>query len=210
MRNQSTEGRPRRNALAVNDNRDWRVFCAIELPGVVQEKIRAHIASLKTIHSGASVSWSRPENIHLTLKFFGNIEPSRISKISEAADLAIKPLHPFNIVVGGSGVFPGASRARVLWIGVADPDHKLGQLQSTFEDECARVGFEKESRAFHPHLTIGRVRRPEAVRALADDHLKMKFEDVKIEVKELIVFRSELSSKGSKYTALSKHVLRVR
>ena len=74
-------------------------------------------------------------------------------------------------------------------------------LQRQLENECAKKGFEKEDRAYRPHLTIARLRKPEGARRLADAHLQMKFEPVEIELNELIVFRSELSSKGSRYTA---------
>ena len=106
-----------------------------------------------------------------------------------------------------TGVFPKASRAQVLWIGVSDPSGKLAALHKRLEDECAAEGFEKEDRAYRPHLTIARIRRPEGARRLADAHLQMKIETVAIELNELVLFRSELSPKGSKYTAISNHRL---
>jgi 2'-5' RNA ligase len=81
----------------------------------------------------------------------------------------------------------------------------LGALQKRFENECAAEGFPKEDRAYKPHLTIARLRKPEVT--LADAHLKLQFEPLEIILKELVVFRSELSPKGSKYTTLSIHHL---
>jgi 2'-5' RNA ligase len=73
------------------------------------------------------------------------------------------------------------------------------------EEECAKEGFDREERAFRPHLTIARLRKPEGAKRLADAHLKQEFKPARIDLTELIVFRSELSSKGSTYTAISRH-----
>jgi 2'-5' RNA ligase len=91
----------------------------------------------------------------------------------------------------------------VLWIGVSDPSGQLTALQEKFEDECAAAGFPKENRAYRPHLTIARLRKPEGARSLAEAHLKLKFETIQVNVEELVVFRSELSPKGSRYTPIS-------
>jgi 2'-5' RNA ligase len=91
----------------------------------------------------------------------------------------------------------------VLWIGVNDPSAQLSALQQRFETECAAEGFPKEDRAYKPHLTIARLRKPE--RHLADTHMQMTFAHIEVALHELIVFRSELSSKGSRYTVISRH-----
>ncbi len=187
----------------------WRVFCAVELPDVVRARLEDHVGRLRKDVPDAAASWSRVENIHLTLKFFGNVEVKRSQKISEAAERAVREFPPFQIGVGGTGVFPRASRPQVLWIGVSDPSGQLSGLQEKFENECAAEGFEKENRAYRPHLTIARLRRPEGTRELADAHLKMQFELMQIDLKEVVIFRSELSPKGSKYTQLTKHQLRI-
>ena len=181
---------------------EWRVFCAVELPAEVRTRLEDHVRRLRKEVPDAAASWSRVENIHLTLKFFGNVEVRRIEKISAAAERVVKQFTAFQIGVGGTGVFPRPSRAQVLWIGVSDPSGQLSALQEKFEDECAVEGFEKENRAYRPHLTIARLRKPEG--ALADTHLKMPFETIHIDVREFVVFRSELSSKGSRYTPISR------
>jgi len=189
--------------------KDWRVFCAVELPDVVRARLEDHILRLRKEVPEAAPSWSRVENIHLTLKFFGNVEVNRVEKISAAAERVVKQFSTFSIAVGGTGVFPRPSRPQVLWIGVNDPSGQLSALQEKFEDECAAEGFEKEDRAYRPHLTIARLRKPDGERHLAGAHLKMKFDPIELELNELVVFRSELSPKGSKYTSLSTHQLRV-
>ena len=196
--------------LPVPPSPPWRVFCAAELPDDVRERLREHIQQLRAAVPDAAASWTRVENIHLTLKFFGNVDVHRIVAISDAASRAVAQFSPVQIGVGTTGVFPKPSRAQVLWIGVSDYSGALSTLQRQLENECAKKGFEKEGRAYRPHLTIARLRKPEGARQLADSHLQMKFEPVDIELKELVVFRSELSSKGSRYTAIARHKLLPR
>jgi 2'-5' RNA ligase len=185
----------------------WRVFCAVELPDELPAQLRDYIAQLRQEVPEAAASWSRVENIHLTLKFFGNVAVERIESISAAVARAMKEFAPFQIAVGGTGVFPKPSRAQVLWIGINDPSGKLLELQQRLENECAKEEFEKEGRAYRPHLTIARIRKPDGARRLADAHLQKQFKLTQLTLTELIVFRSELSSQGSKYTALSHHQL---
>jgi len=182
----------------------WRVFCAVELPDDVRARLEDHVVRLRGEVPDASASWSRVENIHLTLKFFGNVGVDRIPRISEAARRAVKQFSKFQIVIGNTGVFPRPSRPQVLWIGVNDPSGKLSALQESFENECVAEGFEKEDRTYRPHLTIARLRKPDGARRLAQAHLAMKFEPMQIAITEVIVFRSELSSKGSRYTPISR------
>jgi len=183
----------------------WRVFCAVELHDPVRARLQEHIQQLRKDVPGVAASWSRVESIHLTLKFFGNVELTKVAAISHAASRAAKEFSPFQIGIGDTGVFPRPSRAQVLWIGVSDPSGKLLALQKRLEDECAAEGFAKEERAFRPHLTIARLRKPDGARQLADAHLSMQFEPMPVTLTELIVFRSELSSKGSRYTPISRH-----
>ena len=183
---------------------EWRVFCAIELPDNVRTRLANHAKQLREAVPEASASWSRPENVHLTLKFFGNVAKDQLTRISNAARVA-SDFSPFQIKIGGTGVFPKASRPQVLWIGVEDPSAGLAELQRRFEEECAKEGFPKEDRAYRPHLTIARLRRPDGARNLAETHLQTRFDVIEIRVNEFIVFRSELSPKGSRYTAISKH-----
>src|ERR1041385_7077195 len=187
--------------------RFWRVFCAVELPEDVRARLQEHIARLRKEFPDAAAGWSRVENIHLTLKFFGNVELERIPKISAAATQTLKEFSKFELAVGNSGVFPRPSRAQVLWIGVSDPSGQLSALQKQFETACAAEGFPKEDRAYRPHLTIARIRKPESARHLADAHLNTNFPSISVPLKELILFRSELSPKGSRYTPISHHPL---
>src|SRR4051794_24754510 len=170
---------------AQKTQKEWRVFCAVELPDVMRARLEEHILRLRKEVPDAAASWSRVENIHLTLKFFGNVEVNRIEKISAAAERVVKEFSTFQIGVGETGVFPRPSRPQVLWIGVNDPSGQLSALQEKVEDECAAEGFEKEDRAYRPHLTIARLRKPEGARQLAAAHLQIQFETIEVKLKEL-------------------------
>ena len=185
----------------------WRVFCAIELPHEVREKVLAPSTRLRKALPEAHASWSKVDNIHLTLKFLGDIPESQVENLSTAAANASRGLDSFPIRVKGSGVFPTRGQPRVLWIGIEDLQGKLAELYRRLEGECARAGFHKEPRPFHPHLTLARLRKPASARALADAHLQMEFEPLELTVSELLVIRSELSSAGSKYTTITRRPL---
>ena len=185
-----------------------RVFCAIELPETTRGLVLRHIARLKEAVPEARASWARDANLHLTLKFLGEIPQNSVSDFSKAASRAVAGLQPFSIHLEHTGVFPTHGQPRVLWLGINDPSGELGELHARLERESAQAGFAKEARPFHPHLTIARLRQPDNARALAVAHKQMEFEPVEIAVTELVVIRSELSSEGSKYTVVSRQALK--
>jgi RNA 2',3'-cyclic 3'-phosphodiesterase len=182
----------------------FRIFCAIELSAAVRSRIQQHVDRLRAAVPEFRASWSRVENIHLTVKFFGNVEQNMIPRIAGAALRAVNEFQPFDISIAGSGAFPKPSQPRVLWIGVEDHTGKLAELQRQFENECEAEGFQKEKRPFRPHLTIARIRKPEGARAAAEANQTLSFKPITLTVNELVVFRSEPSSTGSKYTTLSR------
>jgi len=186
---------------------EWRTFCAIELSDEVRVQLQEHVRRLREAVPDASASWSRPENVHLTLKFFGNVPTQDVTRISVAATRVAQQFSSFQIRIGGTGVFPRRSRPQVLWVGVEYSSNRLADLQQRLEEEFEREGFPKEDRGFRPHLTIARLRRPEDARQLAEAHIQTKFSFIEVPVNEFVLFRSELSPKGSRYTTISKHGL---
>ena len=185
----------------------WRVFVAIELPHDVRACLAKHIDNLRSAMPEVRASWSREDNLHLTLKFLGDIPVASVEQLSAAATVAASKVAPFEIVVEGCGAFPPRGQPRVLWIGIDDPSGKLSELNRALEDECANAGFAPEPRAFHPHLTIARIRQPHGSRQLAAMHKEVGFNREAISVSELAVIRSELLSEGSRHTVISRHSL---
>lgn len=185
----------------------WRMFCAFELPQSLRSRIDQHSQKVREVVPETAASWSQPGNIHLTVKFFGNVVQERVPSISETAERVVKEFSAIQIEIGKTGVFPRPSRPLVLWLGVDDPSGALLKLQQRLEDEFALAGFSKEDRPFRPHLTIARLRKPQNAGRLARAHLGLQFSNVPVMLNELVLFRSQLSSKGSTYTAISRHVL---
>lgn len=182
----------------------WRVFCAIDLPTDLKQKLAIHIDQLKK-GTSAKAGWTRPQNIHLTIKFLGNIPVSNVEQLSEAATSAVKSLAPFNLTAERCGVFPAYGPPRVLWIGIADASAQLARLSERLDEECAAVGLPRETRPFHPHLTLARIRQKGNARALGEAHRSLEFPKTEFAVNELLVIRSELGNDGSKYTTVSRH-----
>lgn len=195
------------NTENTEQKKQWRMFCAFELPEALRRSIAEHSQKVREAVPDAAASWSRPENIHLTVKFFGNVDQAKVPVISAAAARVVKEFSPIQIEAGKTGVFPRPSRPQVLWIGINDSSGALLKLQQRLEGEFAAAGFAKEDRAFRPHLTIARIRRPPNASELAQIHLGLQFSGVAVRLDEMILFRSELSSKGSRYTAISRHRL---
>lgn len=185
----------------------WRTFIAIELPASLREQVARHIQVLRKQLPDVRASWVREENLHLTIKFLGDVPVDDIQKLSDAAASVAAAIDPFALSIVGCGAFPPHGQPKVLWIGIEDEQRNLIRLQQRLEDECARLGFARESRSFHPHLTIARVRSPRGSRRLAQLHKDTDFPPQIVSVSEVVVFRSELRSEGSRHTAISRHGL---
>jgi 2'-5' RNA ligase len=186
-------------------DKTWRLFFAIELPPEVRHKIGSHIDTLRAQLPDVRASWTREENLHLTMKFFGEVPVTKVERISEAAARAVASAHPLELSIGGCGTFPPKGQPRVLWIGTEDPSGNLRKLHTALENECADIGFPREQRPYHPHLTVARLRQPHGARELAKLHEDIGFDPMTVKVEEVCLIRSELSSKGSRYTIVTRH-----
>lgn len=184
-----------------------RVFCAVELPDEVRGAAAAHAARLRRDFPEARASWARTETLHITLKFLGEVEAARVAVISGAAGAAAEGFGQFSLTVGEAGTFPPRGAARVLWLGVRDESGGLARLQRRLEEGCEAAGFQREPRAFKPHLTLARLRAPKDAHALSEAHRRSTFGPHAFSVSELVVMRSELGPGGSRYTPLSRHAL---
>lgn len=180
-----------------------RSFIAIEVPDGIKRGLLEIQERLK--RSSADVGWTRPEGVHLTLKFFGEVEEGKLEDIQKAIGQAVKGLSPFVIEVGGIGTFPNPRFPRVIWIGLKDRGDSLKTLQEAIERETEGLGFEREDRAFAPHLTLGRVRsqknRDALIRSL-DEFDKIELGAFNVE--EVSLMKSELRPKGAIYTQIWK------
>lgn len=135
-----------------------RAFIAIDISSEIQEKLEELSGQLRERLEGLPIRWVPVENIHVTLKFLGNVSLSNLEMLEKilAAEAGVHP--PFEISAGELGAFPSERRPRVLWVGVQAPA-ELNALQSGIENQTTRLGYAEERRPFSPHLTLGRVSR---------------------------------------------------
>jgi RNA 2',3'-cyclic 3'-phosphodiesterase len=175
-----------------------RTFICIEIPDSIKARIDQLQTTLRKLD--AQVSWTKPSNIHLTLKFLGAVEASRIPKVCKAVERAAKGIEQFDIEVAGAGCFPSPRSPRVLWIGFSEVPQPLKQLYDNLEKELDREGFAREKRKFSPHLTIGRLRGPKNGQLLSEALIASGFEAETFNAQAIIVMRSDLKPTGSIYT----------
>ena len=183
-----------------------RAFVAIELPANLQALLGQEIPRLQERLGTQSIRWVSPEAIHLTLKFLGEIDERTASSISETLDRICASTARVKYQVGGLGCFPNANRPRVLWIGVHETSGELLRLQTEVERGAAELGIGAEERAFHPHLTLGRVRRDASIgemRILAQELLQLEVGSLgEPHLEGVSLIRSELRPSGAVYTRL--------
>ena len=177
-----------------------RTFICIELPAHILERIAELQSQLKPLADG--VSWTKPEGIHLTLKFLGDVESGRIGAIAEAVARACQGIAAFPVTIAGSGAFPNPGRPRVLWIGVREISGKLMKLQSRIEEELAALGYPREERRFSPHLTMARIKAPDSAPGICKELQQRGFAPEIFTAFSIIVMRSDLKYDGAVYTPL--------
>jgi len=180
-----------------------RSFLAIELPEPILRKIGEVQGDLRSTH--AEVGWTNPKKIHLTLKFFGNIEESRIDPISKSIEEPVRKTLPFSLKVRGVGAFPHLKNPRVIWIGLVDDKEVLTSFQKQIETQLEKIGIQPEDRPFHPHLTLGRMKSSRGKEGLVERierHREEEFGDFQVE--RMVLFKSDLRPSGPIYTPLKE------
>ena len=182
-----------------------RVFIAVEIPLSIRQAIRDNTESMR-VALGSLIRWVPTENIHLTLKFIGDVSPANVDLLTQMLTAETKGSAPFQMQIGGLGSYPSSRRARVIWIGIQSPP-VLASLQHGIESATTRLGYEPETRPFSPHLTIGRVRQQ--VSAGEQQQIRAALERTQVGdlgiagITAVHLFKSDLQPTGSIYTRLS-------
>jgi 2'-5' RNA ligase len=135
-----------------------RLFVAIFPPAEVAQRLTEAARALAGGLSPRAMAWTRPEQIHLTLNFLGNVEQGRLEGFQRAVEAACGRGGPIHLRARGLGCFPGPARARVIWAGLGGDATAVKGLKAKLDESLARLGYVQDTRAFHPHLTIGRVK----------------------------------------------------
>lgn len=180
-----------------------RTFVAIDLDQEIRGKIAEFIRQTG-LHT-PDIKWVKSENIHLTIKFLGNIFAKDHDKLYKGLEMALKDAEKLTLLVKGTGVFPNMKSARVFWLGVAGEVEKLNALQSSIENELEKQGFPRDERTFSPHITIARFRsrvNPEKLQEILTGSKDLIFGEVN--VTSVLVYRSDLSPVGPKYSLLKE------
>ena len=185
-----------------------RLFIALNLPKAEQNRIHRATDPLRTM--GLPVQWLEPESYHLTLKFLGNVRTELVAVVEKVVDRVAGETGAFPLTIGGFGAFPTIRRPRLLWVGV-DPTPALRCLKQDLEWGLANHGFERETRAFHPHITLGRAEESQgagAFRGLDELSATITYQG-KVPANTVDLMRSQLSRHGSRYTLLRDSPLKT-
>jgi len=191
------------------NNKNLRAFIAISLP----EKVIDHLENLQSSLKGYKIkaSWANPSNMHLTLKFLGEIPTAKVQDINQcisASMLDFKKEHEkLSLFAEGIGVFPSVNKPRVVWAGISSgvkgKTNSLEIIHSFLETHLEKAGFEKEKKRFFPHITLGRIKKPVSQNIITE--ILKKHADNKsgaFLVKEITLFKSQLTFKGAIHTKL--------
>lgn len=183
-----------------------RTFIALELEPSVQNFIRQIQSDLKkTIHG--KISWVKPENTHLTLKFLGDTNRDQIAQINETLD-QIQPLQKSLMITANQlGFFPPAGSIKVIWLGFDDSSKHIHSLFENIEDQLSILGFPKEIRDFQNHMTLGRIKFAENSRKMKNLIKDYPLIQNKFWIESLTFFESTLSTEGSIYTPIKRIIL---
>lgn len=182
-----------------------RAFIALDLSAQVLNGLDQACRMLKQQLPDSPVRWVVTKNIHLTLKFLGDVSEINLTALFEMLNREGERHAPFEVRVGGLGAFPNLHRPRVVWIGVAAPP-ELAIVQRCIDQESGRLGYQSEERGFSPHLTLGRVARsssPDAVNSLGEALTRLKIGELgTCRIDGIHFYRSDLNPHGSVYTKL--------
>ena len=173
-----------------------RLFFALPLP----PDVRAQLVAWQSVWSQTvnNVKWVEEVNLHLTLKFLGEVSPRQLPSVAAAAREASGKHSRFTLHVGSAGVFPHPQRARILWAGLKDRDGYLTRLQQHLEQLLADLGFPGDTKPFTPHLTLGRLRQPKAVTLPAFPAINKV-----VPINNVVLYESILTSSGPRYQILA-------
>ncbi|MCZ6512618.1 MAG: RNA 2',3'-cyclic phosphodiesterase [Nitrospinae bacterium] len=185
-----------------------RTFIAIDIPPSVVKAITVIQNRFKSL--GLHASWVRPGNIHLTLKFLGDIDPNQVPGIRDKITVALAPLAPIEVSLDRVGVFPDLKRPRVLWVGLKDEKGALETLHFGLEQALASAGFPADLRPFSPHLTLARIKSRRGTKELQNELDALLSEGIApnpFPVGSVQLYESQLTPKGSIYTVLANFKL---
>ena len=175
-----------------------RVFFAFDLNSELKEELASVQQQLLTWFAD-DLRYSKKDSLHLTLKFFGEVEEAECSRLKEAISLIAQSSDPFEVKLSRVGCFPERGAPRVIWSGLSNQSGVLTDCYNRSEDEFSKLGYEKEKRPFHPHITLARPKKnanPNDIRKMIE---RLEMKDLAQEISEVSLFQSILSNKAAHY-----------
>ncbi len=177
-----------------------RLFIAIEIPDAIKTELSKLQTELR--RAGADVSWTKPENIHLTLRFLGEVGEWQLDDLKRLCAEIAAEFQPFSLRLKDTGYFPNFRQPRVLWVGLAGETGIAAELQERLEEGLITIGFDQQDKPFKAHLTIGRVKSGKNVKQLVAASDMYPLPELSFEVGEIVLMKSDLHPAGARYTAL--------
>ena len=180
-----------------------RTFIAVEIAAPVREQL---VTLQETLREAAGeVKWVEPQNLHLTLKFLGEVDETELYAVCKSAQQAVADTAAFTMQVAGVGAFPDPRRPRVIWAGIREGADELIFLHDLLEEEFRSHGYPREDRAFTPHLTLGRARQPKPTPQLARAFEELAdWDGGATLVREILIMSSQLTPSGPIYTVIGR------
>lgn len=188
-----------------------RTFIAIELNDTLHHALAQTQAHFKRDPVARAIRWVAPENIHITLKFLGDVDAAHIPALERAVARICQTFAPFTLTISGAGAFPNTRRPNIIWVGACGQVDVAARLAEQIDAACATLGFAREDRAFIPHLTLGRVKRDaspserQRIGALIESAHIGDLGELRVE--HVAVMKSDLTPEGSVYTRLAECAL---
>ncbi|MEW5802220.1 MAG: RNA 2',3'-cyclic phosphodiesterase [bacterium] len=184
-----------------------RSFVALAIDAKIQKEIGCVQEQLikSAQKTACRVSWVKPETIHLTVKFLGDIPLSEVKAILNALQTAAQGISAFALQIEGLGVFPSQRNPRVIWVGISEGIESLRVMQPRVEQELAALGFPREKKKFNPHLTLGRIRSSEGAAALGEVLSTIPHPVFSRSIiQDIRLMKSDLRPTGAVYTELGR------
>lgn len=181
-----------------------RLFIAIPVPAEIKDRLAAVQKQLTKVNP--HVRAVAAPGIHLTLKFLGDTPENRIGAIRAAMEQSVRVARgPIRLHCAGTSAFPDLKSPRVLWAGLETEDETLINIQKALDVALGKLGYEREKRRFHPHLTLGRLKAPKMLGALRKVWVDVENTDFgSFTAEALVLYRSELLPAGAKYTSIER------
>ncbi len=179
-----------------------RLFIALETPGTVREALGRVLAELR--RADADVRWEADQKLHATVKFLGDTPEARVEAVVTGLERAACSTGPLTITYKDLGFFPTPRLPRIIWAGINEPTGALKGFHALSEASMRTLGYPEESRPFHPHVTLGRIRGPRGIDALRARVETCTFDQPPITLHEVALIRSDLRPSGSVYTTLKR------